>query len=143
MHLDLDLRGLSSRLGLVEALTGARSPCIASADSASLGDREKEAEMSYVATMPDLYKSRFGVPASSVADLNKLPEFESANRLNNREFEKDCTIYFDQNTSFAVTCGSPKPSSAEASTFMRSAPFVRGFYKLGQSEILYVPAPKC
>jgi hypothetical protein len=142
MRLDLDLRGLSSRLGLVEALTG-HSPCIASSDPGSLGDREKEAEMSYIATMPDLYKSRFGVPPSNIADLNRLPEFETANRLNNREFENDCSIYFDHSASFAVSCGPTKPSSQDLAAFLYNAPFVRRFYRIGNNEVLYVPAPKC
>jgi hypothetical protein len=143
MRLDLDLRGLSSGLGLVELLTGGHSPCIAGADPTSLGDREQEAEMSYVATMPDLYKSRFGVLPSGMTDLNRLPEFDTANRLNNREFENNCSIYFDQSASFAVSCGSSKPPSRDMAAFLRNAPFMRRFYLVGNKEVLYVPAPKC
>jgi hypothetical protein len=99
--------------------------------------------MSYVAAMPELYKSKFGRAPSSMSDLKKLPEFEHADALNEHSFSRDCSIYSDQGASFAVSCGRSRPSKIELAAFMRTAPSVQKFYMVGENEILYIPVPKC
>lgn len=87
--------------------------------------------MSYVAGMLDLYRTKIGAAPANLTDLNE------------REFEKDCSIYSDHAGAFAVTCGLPRPASGDVAAFMPHATFVRKFHALGRSEILYLPAPKC
>lgn len=134
MHFDF----LPTAIAL-DKLTGG---CLPPVDQTSLGDREGEAEMSYIAGMQDLYRTRIGTPPSSLTDLNKLPEFAQADGLNGHQFEKDCSIYVAP-TGYVVNCGPSQLSSADIAAFVGKAPFARKFYVLGRSEILYVPAPRC
>jgi hypothetical protein len=147
MHIELPSAGLVNRLlpqaEIVAIAAGGHGACSSAVDQSSIGDRETEAEMSYVAAMPDLYKTKFGSAPSSMSDLQKLPEFEHADALNNRSFSRDCSIYFDQGASFAVSCGRSRPSKPDLAAFMRTAPSVQKFYMVGKNEILYVPVPKC
>jgi hypothetical protein len=117
--------------------------CLFTVDESSMGDKKTEGEMSYAAAMLDFYSVKFGTAASSIADLDKLRDFDHASKLNGRQLEKDCSLYADPSGSYVVSCGPSKPSSADVSTFMRNADFAKRFYKLGSREILYVPAPKC
>ena len=88
MHIELPLAGLLNRLlpqaEIIAIAAGSHGACSSAVDKSSIGDRETEAEMSYVAAMPDLYKSKFGSAPSSMSDLGKLPAFEHADALNNR-----------------------------------------------------------
>jgi len=128
---------------VIGAAVGARGNCLAVVDSSSLGRREDEAEMSFVATMPGLYKERFGTVPSKISDLEKLPEFDRPDALNGHAFLHDCSIYADPGGAFAVSCGRSRPPRAEVLVFMQKAKPVQAFSMLGKSEILYVPAPKC
>jgi hypothetical protein len=128
---------------LVGAVAGAGKNCISAVDLSSLGNREKEAEMSFVATMPSLYKARFGSAPSNISDLRRLPEFDHPDSLNGHAFLRDCSIYTDPDGSLAVSCGQLRPHASDVAAFMRNAPPVQKFRMLGRSEILYVPAPKC
>jgi hypothetical protein len=147
MLIDFPLAGLVNRLlpqaEIAAVAAGRHGACSGTQDQQSIGNREAEAEMSYVAAMPELYRTRFGRAPSSISDLNKLPEFEHADRLNNRSFSRDCSIYFDQSGSFAVSCGRPRPSRLDVAAFMRTAPSAQNFYMVGKSEILYIPVHMC
>ncbi len=147
MHIELPLAGLLNRLlpqaEIIAIAAGSHGACSSAVDKSSIGDRETEAEMSYVAAMPDLYKSKFGSAPSSMSDLGKLPAFEHADALNNRSFSRDCSIYFGQSGSFAVSCGRSRPSGPDVAAFIRTAPPMQKFYMVGKNEILYIPVPKC
>jgi hypothetical protein len=125
------------------AVVGAHENCTGAVDLSSLGNQESEAEMSFVATMPSLYKERFGSVPSSITDLRRLPEFERPDSLNGHAFLRDCSIYADPDGSFAVSCGRFRPSAPDVAAFMKDTPPVQKFSTLGKSEILYVPAPRC
>ncbi len=147
MHIELPLAGLLNRLlpqaEIIAIAAAGHGACSSAVDQSSLGDRETEAEMSYVATMTGLYGAKFGSSPSSMSDLKKLPEFEHADALNHRSFSRDCSIYPDQSGSFAVSCGRSRPSVPNVAAFMRTAPSMRKFYMVGKNEILYIPVPKC
>jgi hypothetical protein len=147
MHIEFPLAGLVNRFlpqaEIIAVAASRHGACSSAVDQLSIGDREMEAEMSYVAAMPELYRTKFGRTPSSMSDLNKLPEFEHANSLNNRSFARDCSIYFDQGGSFAVSCGRSRPSGPDVAAFMQGAPSMRRFYMVGKSEILYIPVPTC
>jgi hypothetical protein len=120
-----------------------RGACAPNIDRTSLGRRELEGEMSYVAAMSELYSNQFGKAPGSLHDLEKIPEFASANSLNGRAFERECSLYASPTNSFIVSCGSAQLSGTEAEGFMEHATPTQKFYLLGKSEILYVPAPSC
>ena len=143
MHLEFPIGGLVPLVKGVALVAGSHGTCSAGVDDSSIGNRETEGEMSYVAAMTSLYRGKFGAYPSSASDLIRLPEFEHADSLNGRSFSRDCSIYFEQNASFVVSCGDSRPSSLEAAAFMRTAPFEHKFFMIGNSEILYVPVPKC
>ena len=128
---------------VVGAVAGAHEKCSFAIDSSSIGNRETEAEMSFVATMPGLYRTRFGSAPSAISDLSKLPEFERPDSLNGHAFLRDCSLYAGPAGAFAVSCGRSRPSAPDIAAFVRSAPPVQKFNMLGSSEILYVPPPKC
>jgi hypothetical protein len=147
MRLELPLAGLLSRVlpiaETVAVAAGGHGTCSSAVDYSSIGDREAEAEMSYVASMSDLYRSKFGSFPTRISELNKVPEFEHADSLNNYSFSRGCSIYVDAGGSFAVSCGQQRPPSTDIAAFMRTAPSAQNYYLVGKSEILYVPAPKC
>jgi hypothetical protein len=147
MKIELPLDALFQRVfpqaEVIGAALRASGNCPAAVDSSSIGNREKEAEMYFVATMPSLYKEKFGHAPSYMSDLQKLPEFDRPDSLNDHVFMRDCSIYVDAGGSFAVSCGRLKPSSSEVGAFMRKAEPIQKFNMLGKSEILYVPAPTC
>lgn len=128
---------------IVAAATGGRETCANPVDQSSIGDREAEAAMSYIAAMDDLYRTRFGSSPSSMSDLSRLAEFEQADSLNKHSFSRGCSVYFDQSGSFATSCGRSRPSGPDVAAFMRNAPFAQKFYMVGKSEILYIPVQKC
>src|SRR6266481_2000767 len=143
MHIEFPLAGLVNRIlppaEIVAVAAGSHGTCSSAVDDTSIGDREAEAEMSYIATLPDLYKTTFGSSPSNMSDLNRLPEFERADSLNNHSFSQECSIYFDKSGSFVVSCGHTRPSSKDVAAFMNKAPFVQKFYMVGKMEILYIP----
>lgn len=122
-----------------------RTPsCNVKVDESSIGEKKQEAMMLYVAAMVDLYQVGFGSLPEKVADLDRLRNFDNSSKLNGRELEKVCSIYSDGNaSSFVVSCSQSRPPNPEVVQFMRKADYVKKFYKLGQSEILYVPIPRC
>ena len=117
--------------------------CAPKIDPTSLGRREFEAEMSYIAAMSEIYKKQFGKMPASLRDLARIPEFANANSINSREFERECSLYASPGDSFVVSCGPAQLSRKEAERFMEHAMQTQKFYLLGNSEILYVPAPRC
>jgi hypothetical protein len=147
MHIEFPLAGLVNRVlpqaRIIAVAAGSHGTCSSTVDQSSIGDREMEAEMRYVAAMPELYKTKFGSAPLSMPDLKKLPEFEHADALNNRSFSRDCSIYFDPGGSFAVSCGRSTPSRPDVAAFTRTAPSTQKFYMVGKSEILYTPVPMC
>jgi len=86
MHLEFPVGGLLPLVKGAALAAGSHGTCSAGADDSSIGNREIEAEMSYVAAMPSLYRARFGAYPSSVSDLIRLPEFEHADSLNDHSF---------------------------------------------------------
>lgn len=147
MKIDLPLeaffRAVLPHAAVVGAALRANANCLAADDSSSIGNREKEAEMYFVAKMPSLYKERFGGSPSNISDLRRLPEFDRPDSLNGHAFLRDCSIYSDPGGSFAVSCGQSRSPVKDVAAFMKNAPPVQKFVMLGKGEILYVPAPKC
>jgi len=143
--LQFDLSGLAAQVNadtaVIRALVGRN--CFRTVDQSSIGDKRKEAQMSYVAAVLDLYRVRFGKSTAVVSELNKLPEFEHANSTNRHYFEKDCSIHVGESGSAVVSCGSSRPTKDTVEAFMRNAKPVQKFYLLDGSEILFIPAPKC
>lgn len=117
--------------------------CVLPIDESSLGNRTQEAEMLYLAAMLDLYRAKFGMAPRTLADLDRLRDFGKANRLDGLRLEKDCSVYLDPSGATAVSCGGTRPSNTDLAKLISSAEYVQKFYRLGNSEVLYVPVPKC
>jgi hypothetical protein len=138
-----DVKMLMSAVDTARAAVVRDKACLFTIDESSIGDTRKEAEMLYVAAMLDLYRAKFGTSASSIADLDRLSDFNRASKLNANQLAKDCSVYVDPSGSSVVSCGGARPADADLALFMRSADYVEKFHKVGEHEILYVPAQKC
>lgn len=146
MHLGVtesDVRLLVSKAQEARAAVLQNKGCVLKIDESSVGDKKLESEMTYVAAMLDLYRVRFGVPASSMHDLGRLTDFNQEGKLNMTKLEKECSLYTNSVVSTIVTCGPSRPSDAELADFAGNPKYMQRFYRLRSSEILYVPAPKC
>jgi hypothetical protein len=146
-HMQLDLSGLDVLVGRLTAtvriatLTALR--CGSPAEYPPTGDRRREATMLYVATIVDLYKTTFGKLPDSVDDLDKLPSFDNADKLNGRQVKKSCAIDVDPSGSYVLACGASIPPAREIDPLLRKAGRVERFYMLDGAEALYVPAVAC
>jgi hypothetical protein len=114
--------------------------CSFTIDQSSLGNKQQEAEMLYIASMLDLYRARFGVAARTMSDLLKLNEISKSdwNRWN-----KTCYFYVDSSSASVVTCGRNLPSDAELTQLARRLDPIQRFYKIKDAEVLYIPTPRC
>ena len=99
--------------------------------------------MLYVATIVDLYKTTFGKPPQSVDDLDKLPSFDNADKLNGRHVKKSCSIHVDASGSYVLACGASTPPAREIDALFRRAGRVQKFYMLDGAEALFVPDVAC
>ena len=132
---------------LMEAANEARAAveqnktCVLPIDESSIGNRKQERQMQYVAAMLDLYQAKFGVAARSLADLDRIREPNS--KLDTRRLEKDCSLYVDPGGATVVSCGGSRPSSTELAKLISGAEYKQKFYRIGDSEALYIPVPKC
>jgi hypothetical protein len=138
-----DVERLLSAANEAHAVAAQNKACLFTIDESSLGDKGHEAEMLYVAAMLDLYKAKLGVAARSLADLDKLRDFNQSNRLDRRRLQKDCAVYVDPSGATVVSCVGSKPSTTELARLASGAEYVQKFYRLGQGEVLYIPAAKC
>jgi hypothetical protein len=138
-----DVKVLLSAANEARAEVAQNKACLFSIDESSVGDKKQEAEMLYIAAMLDLYRAKFGVAARSLGDLDRLRDFQQRSRLDTRRLQEDCYVYIDPSSASVVTCRGEKPSDIELARVMRTAEYVQRFYRLGESEVLYIPAPKC
>ena len=146
-HMQLDLSGLDVLLGrlaaTVEITTLTAPRCGSPAEYLPTGDQRREATMLYVATIIDLYKTTFGKLPDGIDDLEKLPSFDNADKLNGRQVKKSCSIHVDPSGSYVLTCGASIPPTNEIDALLRKAGRIQRFYLLDRAEALYVPAVAC
>jgi hypothetical protein len=138
-----DVKVLMSAANEARAAVEHNKSCVLPMDESTKGDRRQEAEMLYIAAMLDLYRAKFGVAARSLSDLDRLRDFDQNSRLDKRRLEKDCFVYVDPSGASVVSCGGSKPSSAGLAKLVPGAEYVQRFYRVGKSEVLYIPVPKC
>lgn len=146
-HMQLDLSGLDVFLGrltaTVEIATLTTPRCGSPADYLPIGDQRREATMLYVPTIVDLYKTTFGKLPDSIGDLDKLPSFDNADKLNGRQVKKRCSIHVDPSGSYVLACGASIPPAKEINALLRKAGPIQRFYPLDRAEALYVPGGAC
>ena len=99
--------------------------------------------MLYVATIVDLYKTTFGKLPDSIDDLDKLPSFDNAEKLNGRKAKSSCSISVHPTGSYVLACGDSLPPAKEIDAFLGKTGHVQRFYMLGGTETLYVPGAGC
>jgi hypothetical protein len=146
-NMQFDLSGLADLTdkvsATVELATLTIPRCPFPPDYRSIGDQRREAMMLYVATIVDLYKTTFGKPPDSIDDLDKLPSFNNADKLNGRQVKKNCSIHVQPAGSYVLACGASLPPAKEIDVFLGKAGHVQRFYVLGGTEILYVSGAGC
>jgi hypothetical protein len=146
-HMQIDLSGLdvlvNRALATAEVATLTVPRCGSSADFLPTGDRKQEATMLYVSTIVDLYTTAFGKLPDTIGDLDKLPSFYNADKLNGREVKKSCSLRVHSSGSYVLACGTPMPPATETEMLFRKAEPAQRFYMLGGAEALYVPARPC
>jgi hypothetical protein len=146
-HMQFDFGGLNVLVGrltaTVEIATLTVPRCASPPEYPAVGNQRREAMMLYVATVIDLYKTTFGKLPESIADLDKLPSFNNADRLNDREIKKSCSIYGQPAGSYVLACGGSSPPAKKVEAISKNAGRVQRFYLLGGIEALYVPADPC
>src|SRR5260370_5950594 len=121
-HMQLDLSGIgifaNKLTATVEIATVTVPRCGSPADYPPIGDKRREAMMLYVATIVDLYKTTFGKLPDSIDDLDKLPSFDDADRLNGRKVKKGCSIHVHPAGSYILACGASLPPVKEINSFL-------------------------
>jgi hypothetical protein len=146
-HMHLDLSGLANFVGgvsaVVETANGGFRPCN-SANGQSLGDSRREATMVYVAGVVDLYRNTFGKLPENMSDLDKLPTFENADKLNGDEMQKTCFIgQLPSTPAYVLSCGGRLPLTEQLDAALKRAALKRDgnerFVVVDGSEVLYVP----
>jgi hypothetical protein len=146
-HMQFDLSGLDLLVkrttATVEIATLTVPRCASSADFLPAGDRKREATMLYVATIIDLYKSTFGKMPETIDDLDKLPSFHNADRLNGSEVKKSCSLRGHPGGSYVLSCGALMPPAKEVDALFRKAEHAQRFYMVSGTETLYVPEKAC
>jgi hypothetical protein len=140
-NMQLDLSGLVTVANTAVAMaTLTIPPCQSAPDYSPIGDQKRERTMLYVATIVDLYKTTFRTLPDSIDDLDKLPSFDNAEKLNSHRIKQSCSIHGYPTGSYVLTCGASLPPANEIDAFLRKAGNVQRFYMVGGTEILYVPA---
>ena len=146
-HMQLDLSGLDVLLGrltaTVEITTLTAPRCGSPAEYLPTGDQRREATMLYVATIIDLYKTTFGKLPDGIDDLEKLPSFDNADKLNGSQVRKSCSIHVDASGSYVLACGASIPPAKVMDDLLRKAGRIQRFYPLDRAEALYVPGAAC
>jgi len=146
-HMEFDLSGFAILLNKVtataEIATLTIPRCESTADHLPNGDQRREAMMLYVATIVDLYKTTFGKLPDSIDDLDKLPSFDNAEKLNGRKAKSSCSISVHPTGSYVLACGDSLPPAKEIDAFLGKTGHVQRFYMLGGTETLYVPGAGC
>jgi hypothetical protein len=141
-----DVRSLQASLEAARAAIKAQSKeCAVTIDTTSVGDRDVEQEMLYLADLIEVYELKSGTRPNNVADLEKLKEAEINGNV--KSLEKACTISFDlKNGGYALSCGPTRASISELGSFLdnvRLGGNVQKFLKISGKEILYIPPRKC
>lgn len=98
--------------------------------------------MLYVATIIDLYKTTFGRMPERIVDLDKLPSFYDADKLNGSEVQKSCSLRF-YSGAYVLGCGAPMPPEKDLEILFRRAEPSQRFYMVTGTETLYVPEKAC
>ncbi len=146
-HMQFDLSGLDHLVkrttATVEIATLTVPRCASSAEFLPTGDRKREATMLYVATIIDLYKTTFGKMPERIGDLDKLPNFYNADKLNGSEVKESCSLRVHASGSYVLSCGAPLPSAKEVDVLFRRAESAQRFYMVNGTETLYVPEKAC
>jgi hypothetical protein len=146
-HMEFDFSGFDNFAKMAQATIGIATltlpHCDSSADFLPNGDRKRQATLLYVSTIVDLYKTTFGKLPDKIDDLDKLPTFYHADRLNGREVKKNCAIHVQPDGSYVLVCGGPKPPRKEVAALASKGGPIQRFYLLGSTEALYVPAKAC
>jgi hypothetical protein len=95
--------------------------------------------MVYVAGIVDLYRTTFGKLPENIGDLDELPSFENADRLNDNEMKRTCSIkQMRSSRAYVLTCGGKWPS-AERLDFTVVKTVDEQFEMVDGIEVLYVP----
>ena len=146
-HMELDLSGLGPTLNklaaTVEVVTLTIPKCESSVDHIATGDPRREATMLYVATVVDLYTTMFGKLPDNIEDLDRLPSFENADRLNGSRVKKRCSIRSHPSGSYVLACDAPLPPAKDIQSVLGKNGRVQKFEMVGGTEILYVPGTGC
>lgn len=137
-----DVEKLVSAASEARIATLENKACLFDIDESSVGDKGRETEMLYVAAMLDLYRAKFGVAAHNIDELDNLPELNQQSRAGSHLWKKDCYVHASEGATI-VSCGNQKPSDLDIAEFAAVTGNVERFYKLGRSEVLYIPSPKC
>lgn len=106
-------------------------------------DRNESDRMAlYLETVVGEYQTNFGKLPKQISDLDKVPSFENADRVNGREFTKSCYIRA-RAQSYVLGCSALRPSVRELDDFLNKSVRPAGFYKLSGKDILYIPNRNC
>lgn len=138
-----DVRTLMEAAERARGAVAENRTCVFGIDDSSIGDQGQEAKMLYLAAMLDLYRVKFGRTPATVAELDRLRTFDKANALDVGKLDKECSIYPNSGGASVITCGTWRPSSDDLAALTNRAGYVQMFYRVGDHEVLYVPAPRC
>jgi hypothetical protein len=135
-----ELNSLAKAVSAIDSLEKARLPACSSAiKRPAAGDARQEATMAYVAGVVDLYRTTFGKFPDKIGDLDKLPTFENADKLNGNEMKRNCSLQqMLSSHAYVLSCGGKQPSvgrlqSALSTTVDTQFAIVDGI------EVLHVP----
>ena len=141
-HMRLGLSGFDALADLAttaKVITLSVPRCEAAVKHSPAGDPKQEATMVYVAGVVDLYRTTFGKLPENITDLDKLPTFANADKLNGEEMRRTCSLgQVPSNRAYVLACGGKLPSperldSALGKTVDERFMFVDGI------ELLHVP----
>ncbi|MFZ0805915.1 MAG: hypothetical protein WAN03_07015, partial [Candidatus Sulfotelmatobacter sp.] len=114
IHFDLSgLAAVTNTASAIASLAKAKlPPCASTIKRPPAGDARQEATMVYVASIVDLYRTTFGKLPENITDLDKVPVFEKADKLNGNEMKRTCSIQqMLSSRAYALSCGGTRPSA--------------------------------
>jgi hypothetical protein len=142
----LDLSGLTAMFNRLLPIAKTQAAKVAVCEPrwqpAGMDANERERMMLYMEAIVDEYQSTFGRLPEQINDLDKVPSFQNADRLNGLAFKKNCNMLVRAG-SYALGCGSSRPSTKELYAFLSESGHTPGFYNLRTNEILYIPKADC
>lgn len=142
----LDVSGFTIVFGRTVPPATTVAPSVATCETTwqpTDADRNESERMTlYLETVVGEYQTNFGKLPKQMSDLDKVPSFANADRLNGREFTKSCYIRA-RAQSYVLGCSGLRPSARELDDFLNKSLRPAGFYKLGGTDILYIPTRNC